>query len=119
VGHAEQGCRDRDSRQYTNRERPICEAVYDNYFAQENIHSKTGEISLTGLKNLSDDVAEDGDIFKPPAPPAGKYVLWVAWRVEEASSCSPDGAQRNPGSAAPLGILAGSASRRGSPRISP
>jgi len=42
---------------------------------KEKIYSKTGEISLAGLKNLLDDVAEDGDIFKPPAPPAGKYVL--------------------------------------------
>jgi len=75
VGPAEQGCRDRDSRQYTKRERPICEAVYDDYFVKKKISSKTGEISLTGLKNLLDDVAEDGDIFKPPAPAAGKYVL--------------------------------------------
>jgi ABC-type nitrate/sulfonate/bicarbonate transport system substrate-binding protein len=60
---------------YTKRDQPICAAVYDDYFAKEKIYSKTGEISLAGLKNLLDDVAEDGDIFKPPAPPAGKYVL--------------------------------------------
>jgi NitT/TauT family transport system substrate-binding protein len=60
---------------YTKRDQPICEAVYDDYFVKEKIYSKTGEISLAGLKNLLDDVAEDGDIFKPPAPPAGKYVL--------------------------------------------
>jgi ABC-type nitrate/sulfonate/bicarbonate transport system substrate-binding protein len=60
---------------YTRREPAICEAVYDDYFVKEKIYSKTGEISLAGLKSLLDDVAEDGDIFKPPAPPAGKYVL--------------------------------------------
>jgi NitT/TauT family transport system substrate-binding protein len=60
---------------YTKRDQPICEAVYDDYFVKEKIYSRTGEISLAGLKNLLDDVAEDGDIFKPPAPPAGKYVL--------------------------------------------
>jgi hypothetical protein len=42
---------------------------------KEKTYSRTGEISLAGLKNLLDDVAADGDIFKPPAPPAGKYVL--------------------------------------------
>ena len=60
---------------YTKRDPAICTAVYDDYFVKEKTYSKTGEISLTGLKNLLDDVAEDGDIFKPPAPPAGKYVL--------------------------------------------
>jgi ABC-type nitrate/sulfonate/bicarbonate transport system substrate-binding protein len=60
---------------YTKRERPICEAVYDDYFVKEKTYSRTGEISLAGLKNLLDDVAADGDIFKPPAPPASKYVL--------------------------------------------
>jgi len=60
---------------YTKRDQSICAAVYDDYFVKERSYSKTGEISLAGLKNLLDDVAEDGDIFKPPAPPAGKYVL--------------------------------------------
>ena len=60
---------------YTKRERPICAAVYDDYFVREKTYSRTGEISLPGLKNLLDDVAEDGDIFKPPTPPAAKYVL--------------------------------------------
>jgi ABC-type nitrate/sulfonate/bicarbonate transport system substrate-binding protein len=60
---------------YTKREPSICTAVYDDYFVKEKSYSKTGEISLAGLKYLLDDVAADGDIFKPPAPPAGKYVL--------------------------------------------
>jgi ABC-type nitrate/sulfonate/bicarbonate transport system substrate-binding protein len=60
---------------YTKRDQAICAAVYDDYFVKEKTYSKTGEISLAGLKNLLDDVAQDGDIFKPPAPPAGKYVL--------------------------------------------
>jgi NitT/TauT family transport system substrate-binding protein len=60
---------------YTKRDRPICEAVYEDYFVKEKTYSRTGEISLAGLKNLLDDVALDGDIFKPPAPAAGKYVL--------------------------------------------
>jgi ABC-type nitrate/sulfonate/bicarbonate transport system substrate-binding protein len=60
---------------YTKRDQAICGAVYDDYFVKEKTYSKTGEISLAGLKNLLDDVAADGDIFKPPAPPAGKYVL--------------------------------------------
>jgi ABC-type nitrate/sulfonate/bicarbonate transport system substrate-binding protein len=60
---------------YTKRDQSICAAVYDDYFVKEKTYSKTGEISLAGLKNLLDDVAEDGDIFKPPAPAAGKYVL--------------------------------------------
>jgi hypothetical protein len=42
---------------------------------KEKTYSRTGEISLAGLKNLLDDMATDGDIFKPPAPAAGKYVL--------------------------------------------
>jgi ABC-type nitrate/sulfonate/bicarbonate transport system substrate-binding protein len=60
---------------YTKRDQAICAAVYDDYFVKEKTYSRTGEISLAGLKNLLDDVAADGDIFKPPAPPAGKYVL--------------------------------------------
>jgi ABC-type nitrate/sulfonate/bicarbonate transport system substrate-binding protein len=60
---------------YTKRQRPICEAVYEDYFVKEKTYSRTGAISLAGLKNLLEDVAEDGEIFKPPAPPVGKYVL--------------------------------------------
>jgi NitT/TauT family transport system substrate-binding protein len=60
---------------YTKRDQAICAAVYDDYFVKEKSYSRTGEISLAGLKNLLDDVAADGEIFKPPAPPAGKYVL--------------------------------------------
>ena len=60
---------------YTKREPAICAAVYDDYFVKEKSYSRTGEISLSGMKNLLDDVAADGDIFKPPAPPASNYVL--------------------------------------------
>jgi ABC-type nitrate/sulfonate/bicarbonate transport system substrate-binding protein len=60
---------------YTKRQRPICEAVYEDYFVKEKTYSRTGAISVAGLKNLLEDVAEDGEIFKPPAPPVGKYVL--------------------------------------------
>jgi ABC-type nitrate/sulfonate/bicarbonate transport system substrate-binding protein len=60
---------------YTKRERAICAAVYEDYFVKEKAYSRTGEISLAGLTNLLDDVAEDGEIFKAPAPPATKYVL--------------------------------------------
>jgi ABC-type nitrate/sulfonate/bicarbonate transport system substrate-binding protein len=60
---------------YTKRDRPICEAVYDDYFVREKTYSRSGEISLAGLKAVLDDVAIDGDIFKSPAPPPTKYVL--------------------------------------------
>jgi ABC-type nitrate/sulfonate/bicarbonate transport system substrate-binding protein len=60
---------------YTKRERPICEAVYNDYFVKEKIYSRTGEISLAGFKNVLDDMAEDGDIVKPPAPAPTKFVL--------------------------------------------
>jgi ABC-type nitrate/sulfonate/bicarbonate transport system substrate-binding protein len=59
---------------YTKRDTAICTAVYDDYFVKEKTYSRTGAISLPGLKNLLDDVAADGDI-KPPAPPPEKYVL--------------------------------------------
>jgi ABC-type nitrate/sulfonate/bicarbonate transport system substrate-binding protein len=51
---------------FTKREAAICEAVYADYFVQEKTYPKTGEISLKGLQNLMDDVAEDGDIFRRP-----------------------------------------------------
>ncbi len=60
---------------YTKRDPAICAAVYEDYFVEEMTYSKTGEISLSGLQNVLDDVAADGDIVKPPAPPPSKYVL--------------------------------------------
>ena len=60
---------------YTKRDRPILEAVYDDYFVHGKIYSKTGEISLAGFDWALADMAEHNEIVKPPPPPAAKYVI--------------------------------------------
>jgi ABC-type nitrate/sulfonate/bicarbonate transport system substrate-binding protein len=60
---------------YTHREAKILERVYDDYFVSGMIYAKRGEIELGGLDLALADMAQDGEIVKPPAPPATKYVL--------------------------------------------
>jgi ABC-type nitrate/sulfonate/bicarbonate transport system substrate-binding protein len=60
---------------YTRREAKILERVYDDYFVSGMIYAKRGEIELGGLDLALADMAQDGEIVKPPAPPATKYVL--------------------------------------------
>ena len=62
------------SAKYTKRDLPITETVYDAFFAKEKIYSRTGEISVEGLQNAINDMAEDGAVFKT-APKADKYLL--------------------------------------------
>ena len=59
---------------YSKREIPVVEAVYDAFFAQGKIYSRTGEISVEGLQNAINDMAEDGAVFKTPTK-AEKYIL--------------------------------------------
>lgn len=59
----------------TKRERALLEGVYADYFGGSGLYSKTGQISLEGMKNLLADLAEDGEILKGSAPPPSKYVL--------------------------------------------
>jgi ABC-type nitrate/sulfonate/bicarbonate transport system substrate-binding protein len=62
------------SAKYTKREIPIVETVYDSFFATGKIYSRNGEISVEGLQNALNDMAEDGAVFKT-APKANKYLL--------------------------------------------
>ena len=60
---------------HTKMERKLLDAVYDEYFVNAKIYAKRGEIELAGLDLALADMARDGAIIKPPAPPATKYVL--------------------------------------------
>jgi ABC-type nitrate/sulfonate/bicarbonate transport system substrate-binding protein len=59
----------------SKREAPVVEAVYDQYFVSGKIYSPTGAVESSGLTNALNDMAEDGEIIKPPAPPASRFLL--------------------------------------------
>ncbi len=60
---------------YTHREQALLERVYEDYFVTGMIYAKRGEIELAGFDLALADMARDGEIIKPPAPSATKYVL--------------------------------------------
>jgi len=59
----------------TKRERPIIEAVYDEYFVTRKIYSRDGEIDPAGIDTVLADMAEDGGQIGSPPPPASKFLL--------------------------------------------
>ena len=59
----------------TKREQPVIETVYDQYFVSAKIYSLTGAVESSGLTNALADMADEGDIIKPPAPPASRFLL--------------------------------------------
>lgn len=60
---------------YTQREPAMLEGVYAHYFSTGKIYSKRGEIDLAGFDLALADMAQQGDVLKPPPPAAVKYVL--------------------------------------------
>jgi ABC-type nitrate/sulfonate/bicarbonate transport system substrate-binding protein len=60
---------------YTKREQAIVDKVYSDYFVDQKICSRTGEIELSGFDRALADMADDGQVVKNPPPPAAKYVL--------------------------------------------
>ena len=62
-------------RKYTKMDPAVLDAVFEEYFVNAKIYAKRGEIELAGLDLALADMAQDGAIIKPPAPPATKYVL--------------------------------------------
>jgi ABC-type nitrate/sulfonate/bicarbonate transport system substrate-binding protein len=59
----------------SKREPAVVETIYDQYFVSGKIYSPTGAVEVDGLAKALADMAEDGDIIKPPAPPATRFLL--------------------------------------------
>jgi len=58
----------------TKRDKPIIDAVYEEYFVTRKIYSRDGEIDPVGIETVLADMAEDGQVSSPP-PPASKFLL--------------------------------------------
>jgi NitT/TauT family transport system substrate-binding protein len=60
---------------YSKREPEVVAKIYNQFFVDEDVYSKHGEINMEGFANVVADMAADGEVIKGAPPPATKYVL--------------------------------------------